>query len=92
MKAQFYILSVSGGTFKNEQGEEIRFGSVMVLDDEIQKRNGFAGQEVRKMRCDTDLIHHIKDFVPGNFDCDFDLVGKESKPKILAAKPFSSKK
>lgn len=86
---QFYICSVAGGSFKNDDGDTINYGSVMVLDSEIQKRDGFAGQDVRKMKADPDLIHHIKNDVPNLFDCQIEIVGKDSKVKIVSAKKTS---
>lgn len=88
---RFHIISVSGGNFKNDDGEKVHYGSVMVIDDEVTKRDGFAGQEVKKMKADPDLIHHIKDVVPGLFDCQIDIVGKDSKVKVVSAKKVDSK-
>jgi len=84
---QFHILNVQGGNFKNDDGQTINYGSVTVIDDEKINKDGFAGQEVKKMKADPDLIHHIKDFVPALFDCQIEIVGKDSRVKIVKAKP-----
>jgi len=88
---KFYIVNVSGGSFKNDTGDNVAYGSVHVLDDEIKKYDGFAGQEVKKIRCNPDLIGHIGHLVPAMFDCDIDIVGKDSKVKIMTAKKIEVK-
>ncbi len=88
---QFNIVSVSGGTFKNDEGKDFDYGSVMVIDEEIVKREGFAGQDVKKIKCNPDLIHHIKDLVPNLFECNIDVVGKDSRVKIVSAKLIQTK-
>lgn len=88
---QFHIINVSGGSFKNDDGDRVEYGSVMVMDDEVTRRDGFAGQEIRKMKASPDLIHHIKEKVPGLFECQFEFVGKDGKIKIVTAKKIDSK-
>jgi len=89
---QFNIVNISGGTFKNDSGEQIPYGSIHVLDEEIIKRDGFSGQEVKKIRCSPDLIHHIGTLVPSLFECDIEIFGKDSKVKIVSAKLIERKK
>ena len=89
---KFNIINVSGGEFKNDDGDKIAFGSVHVIDSEITKRDGFAGQEVKKIRCSPELIHHIKDTVPNYYECDIEIIGKDSKVKIVSAKLIEAKK
>lgn len=88
---QFNIISVQGGMFDSDDGKKIAYGSVNVMDEEIQNREGFAGLEVKKIKCNPDLIHHIKHLVPGLFECDIDIVGKNSQVKIMTAKKVDSK-
>jgi len=88
---QFNIINVSGGSFQNDKGENIAYGSVHCIDEEVQKREGFAGQDVKKIRCNPDLIGHIGHLVPALFECDIDIVGKDSKVKIVSAKAVNSK-
>lgn len=84
---QFNIVSVSGGEFKDEKSSKtIHYGSVMVIGDEIIQKDGFSGQEVRKIKAAPDLIHHIKNDVPAQFECRIDIVGKDSQVKIVSAK------
>ncbi len=84
---QFHIINVSGGTFKNDDGEKVHYGSVNVLDSEVTKMDGFAGLTVKKMKCEPELIHKIGHAVPGNFECQIDIIGKDSKVKIVDAQP-----
>ena len=72
---QFHIINVSGGTFKNDDGEKVSYGSVNVLDAEVTKMDGFAGLTVKKMKCDPDLIHKIGDYVPANFNLTIETNG-----------------
>lgn len=88
---QFYIASVSGGTFEDDSKNKIAYGSVMVIDEEVTQREGFAGQEIKKMKAAPELIHHIKNDVPGLFECQIDIVGKDSKVKVMTAKKIQAK-
>lgn len=88
---QFNIVNVSGGSFKNEDGQNVAYGSVYVIDEEVTRRDGFAGQEIKKIRCNPDLIGHIGTLVPGLFDCQIDIVGKDSRIKIVSAKLVDKK-
>ncbi len=77
-----YILNVGGGSFENDKGQDQEYGNVHVLDEEIVKEKKFAGQRVTKLSASPELIHHIKDAVPGKFNCITQLTS-QGKIKIV---------
>jgi len=87
----YNIISVSGGNFKNDDGEKVSYGSVNILSDELSHRDGFSGLDVMKMKASPELIHHIKNEVPSNFEVQIEHFGRDAKARIISAKKITAK-